>query len=81
MRRLIFPLVYYICHTSPRYRHPIDPVMAILLRSRLLTACCGMIQENAPTASQVSPAPQIRRFENLGDDLNERIRHNPCFLA
>jgi hypothetical protein len=26
----IFPLVYYLCHTSDRYRHPIDPAMTIL---------------------------------------------------
>ena len=27
---LLFPLVYYITHTSPRYRHPIDPAMGLL---------------------------------------------------
>ncbi|MFZ0819860.1 MAG: glycosyltransferase family 39 protein [Candidatus Acidiferrales bacterium] len=27
---LIFPIVYYITHSSLRYRHPIDPVMAVL---------------------------------------------------
>jgi 4-amino-4-deoxy-L-arabinose transferase-like glycosyltransferase len=28
---LFFPLVYYITHTSLRYRHPIDPAMTILV--------------------------------------------------
>ena len=27
---VMFPLVYYICHTTARYRHPIDPVMCVL---------------------------------------------------
>lgn len=27
---LIYPIVYYITHTSPRYRHPIDPVLVVL---------------------------------------------------
>jgi hypothetical protein len=27
---LIFPIVYYITHSSIRYRHPVDPVMAVL---------------------------------------------------
>lgn len=27
---VLFPIPYYICHTDPRYRHPIDPVIVIL---------------------------------------------------
>ena len=27
---LIFPLVYYVTHTSLRYRHPIDPIVLLL---------------------------------------------------
>jgi hypothetical protein len=27
---LVFPVVYYLTHTSLRYRHPIDPVLMIL---------------------------------------------------
>jgi len=27
---VFFPIVYYICHTTPRYRHPIDPVLSML---------------------------------------------------
>jgi 4-amino-4-deoxy-L-arabinose transferase-like glycosyltransferase len=26
----LFPVVYYLCHTTPRYRHPIDPVASVL---------------------------------------------------
>ena len=28
---LVFPLIYYVSHTSLRYRHPIDPIMAVLV--------------------------------------------------
>lgn len=27
---LVFPIVYYVTHTSLRYRHPIDPVMVLM---------------------------------------------------
>jgi len=27
---VIFPLLYYVTHTSLRYRHPIDPVVLLL---------------------------------------------------
>jgi len=27
---LIFPIVYYITHSSLRYRHPIDPAMIVV---------------------------------------------------
>jgi hypothetical protein len=27
---IIFPLLYYVTHTSLRYRHPIDPIVLLL---------------------------------------------------
>lgn len=27
---VFFPIVYYVCHTTARYRHPMDPVLATL---------------------------------------------------
>jgi 4-amino-4-deoxy-L-arabinose transferase-like glycosyltransferase len=27
----LYPLVFYITHTNPRYRHPIEPIMTILI--------------------------------------------------
>ena len=27
---VMFPMVYYICHTTPRYRHPLDSVICVL---------------------------------------------------
>ena len=51
---LIFPLVYYICHTSPRYRHPIDPVMAILC-AYSLTNIAGWFKKRANREPGVLP--------------------------
>ncbi len=33
---IVFPLIYYITHTSLRYRHPCDPVLALLLAVALV---------------------------------------------
>jgi hypothetical protein len=27
---IVYPVIYYVTHTSLRYRHPIDPVMLLL---------------------------------------------------
>jgi 4-amino-4-deoxy-L-arabinose transferase-like glycosyltransferase len=32
----LFPVVYYVCHTDPRYRQPIEPVIAMLAAYALL---------------------------------------------
>jgi len=32
---LIFPLVFYLTHSSPRYRFPMDPIIVILATSSL----------------------------------------------
>jgi hypothetical protein len=37
---IFYPLVYYITHTSQRYRHPIDP-MLLLLTVIGMAACCS----------------------------------------
>ncbi|HTT65730.1 MAG TPA: glycosyltransferase family 39 protein [Bryobacteraceae bacterium] len=34
-----FPVVYYITHTSLRYRHPIDPVLCVLAGFSAASAC------------------------------------------
>ena len=35
---VFFPAVYYLCHTTPRYRHPMDPVLALLSAYALVRA-------------------------------------------
>jgi len=51
---LFFPMIYYITHTSLRYRHPIDPVL--LLLTVFAGACCF----RSRGISAASPAPVLR---------------------
>jgi 4-amino-4-deoxy-L-arabinose transferase-like glycosyltransferase len=44
-----FPIVYYVCHTGPRYRHPIDPLLAIL-SAYAIVSCAALMREWAPSA-------------------------------
>jgi len=52
---LVFPLLYYLTHTSLRYRHPIDPVVLLLAA----VAICGVRRVDAafPTADQRMATP------------------------
>ena len=48
---VLFPLVYYLCHTDPRYRQPIEPVIVMLTAFALTQAL------NAIRARFISPLP------------------------
>jgi hypothetical protein len=41
---VFFPIVYYVCHTGARYRHPIDPLLAIL-SAYAIVFCATVIRE------------------------------------
>jgi len=41
---VFFPGVYYLCHTTPRYRHPMDPVLALLSAYALACATREIIE-------------------------------------
>jgi len=34
---VVFPVVYYVTHTTPRYRHPIDPIIVLLAAYALVS--------------------------------------------
>jgi hypothetical protein len=62
---LFFPLVYYVTHTSLRYRHPIDPLMTVLTAFTLVTlysklavrrAGRNLKRAGASTAQEMTPA-------------------------
>jgi Dolichyl-phosphate-mannose-protein mannosyltransferase len=44
---LVFPLVYYVTHTSLRYRHPLDPVVLLLTA----VAIAALAQSVRPSSS------------------------------
>jgi hypothetical protein len=54
---LVFPLVYYITHTSLRYRHPIDPVMAVLAVYAVAYPISKRVQLFADGPASVSGPP------------------------
>jgi hypothetical protein len=39
---IIFPLTYYLTHSTLRYRHPIDPVLTVLAVYAFAHACSGV---------------------------------------
>ena len=55
---LLFPIPYYITHSSLRYRHPIDPVMTIFATFTLAVSCAPLRRP------QVSPSVPDSEVEN-----------------
>jgi hypothetical protein len=56
---LIFPMVFYLTHSSPRYRFPMDPIIVVLAASsvaHLLSARFGSLRK----AKTVEPLAVIR---------------------
>jgi len=59
---LIFPMVFYLTHSSPRYRFPMDPIIVVLAASsaaHLLSARSGSLRK----AKAVEPLPLIQRAD------------------
>lgn len=52
---LFFPLVYYLCHTNLRYRHPIEPVI-VLLAAYALTTIIGGARRRLSAGGQKNAA-------------------------
>jgi ABC-type transport system involved in cytochrome c biogenesis permease component len=50
---VVFPLLYYITHTSVRYRHPIDPEV-LLLSAIALVACWNFFRRDLHAPTQTS---------------------------
>jgi len=55
---LIFPLVYYVTHTFPTYRHPIEPVMLLLAAHAATTA--AKIVRAAFSRKLANSSPSLR---------------------
>ena len=59
---LVFPLVFYVTHSSLRYRFPMDPIMMVLATSGVYCAISLFIerfkaQREVPAAEPAIPAP------------------------
>jgi len=55
---VVFPVLYYVCHTDPRYRQPIEPVMAVLTALAL-----------AESLRAVRAYLSLRQHKQLTEDL------------
>lgn len=64
---IVFPPVYYITHTFPTYRHPIEPVLIILASYAIVSAVeVGVARLQQRSASQSGGQSLIgRRAENI----------------
>ena len=52
---VIFPIIYYICHTTARYRHPIDPLVCVL-SAYAAVYMIGAVRERWRPAVESQPA-------------------------
>jgi dolichyl-phosphate-mannose-protein mannosyltransferase len=61
-----FPVVYYITHTSLRYRHPIDPVLCVLAGYSAVSACSWVAARFSGKPAESSDAAPGRAFAPAG---------------
>jgi len=54
---LIFPLVFYLTHSSPRYRYPMDPIIVVLAASSFARLLSFARIGNPRKANAVAPIP------------------------
>jgi hypothetical protein len=54
---LIFPLVFYLTHSSPRYRYPMDPIIVVLATSSLWRLLSFARFRNPHKTNAIAPAP------------------------
>jgi len=52
----LFPVVYYLCHTTPRYRHPIDPLVCVLA-SWAVVFSVAALRARFWSAEKLAPEP------------------------
>jgi len=58
---LIFPMVFYLTHSSPRYRFPMDPIIVVLAASSAAHLLSARFELHK--AKTVEPLPLIRRAD------------------
>jgi hypothetical protein len=56
---LIFPLVFYLTHTSSRYRFPMDPIMLILATSAVAHLISVARSRNPNVRKAAAAAPSL----------------------
>ncbi len=56
---LVFPLIFYLTHSSLRYRFPMDPIMMVLAAYGVAHSISLLSRRTARQADEVAPAPQV----------------------
>jgi hypothetical protein len=56
---IIFPLVFYLTHSSLRYRFPMDPIMAVLAASGIAHVVSRVRIRNPRETSTAAPVPPL----------------------
>jgi 4-amino-4-deoxy-L-arabinose transferase-like glycosyltransferase len=56
---LIFPLIFYLTHTSLRYRFPMDPLMMILAAYGVAHPITQWLERASPQEGTAAPAPPV----------------------
>jgi hypothetical protein len=56
---LVFPLIFYLTHSSLRYRFPMDPIMMILAAYGVAYPISQWLERSSPQASTAAPAPPV----------------------
>lgn len=72
----LYPLVYYVTHNNPRYRHPIEPVMALLAAYLVHTAVRRPFQTPSREKSPVQ-ALSVASISNTETGVSNRSRVAP----
>jgi hypothetical protein len=57
---LIFPLVFYLTHSSLRYRFPMDPIMVVLAASGVAHVISRARSRTSRESRAATPAPSLR---------------------
>jgi hypothetical protein len=56
---LVFPLIFYLTHTSLRYRFPMDPIMMILAAYGVSYPISQWLERASPRTGATAPAPPV----------------------
>jgi hypothetical protein len=56
---LIFPLIFYLTHSSLRYRFPMDPIMVVLAVYGVAHPISQWLERTSPQPGTATPAPPV----------------------
>ena len=67
----MFPLIFYLTHTSLRYRFPMDPIMMVLAAYGVAYLVSLLRRRTSHVRGSVTPQRRSRRPESASRPANE----------